>query len=163
MLSIEKNLRFIDPQNWHITISFLGYQNSAEVPKIMEAVKEIASAALSPKVIFDKITYGPDTYHPRMVWLKTTNETSLNLGKIKKNLEDNLEKSGIKFKRENRQFSGHITLARMRFYDKKLKLPIIDEGNNFEFYAKSLDVMESALKRGGAEYSLLGKFDFKDG
>lgn len=161
-LPIEKNLRFVKSYNWHITISFLGYQDVIEMPKIMEAVKEITLEFFSPTIVFKRITYGPNVYNPRMIWLLTSDETSLNLGEIKNVFENNLERKGIKFKRENRPFNGHITLARINISRKKLKLPSIEETINFEFKAKSLDLMESILKRNGAEYNFLGKFGFKE-
>lgn len=162
MLLFEKNLRFVTPENWHITISFLGYQKSTEVVKIMSLVENVASKLTAPKIILKKLTYGPVAYKPKMIWLKTSEETSLNLGKIKKTLEDNLEEASIKFRRENRPFSGHITIARISNWGE-LNLPPLEETiNNLEFRPESLDLMESYLKKTGAEYRCLGKFSLKN-
>lgn len=103
-----------------------------------------------------------------MIWLTGTKQTSKILGEIKDKLEDELVKNGVRFKRDKRPFNGHLTLARFQFNFGKSNLPKLDnikevglpDIENLSFTAKSLDLMESRLKRTGAEYEILQSIDF---
>jgi len=104
-----------------------------------------------------------------MIWLTGSKKTSEILGEIKNELEDELVKNGVRFKKENREYNAHLTLARFQPNPRKFNLPkltnIKEVGflniENLSFVVQSLDLMESHLKRSGAEYEILAKVDFK--
>jgi len=60
---------------------------------------------------------------------------------------------------KGRGFSPHITLGRLRQWEfRKIEpeeRPNINEEINFGFEVTSIEVMESNLRKGGAEYSVL--------
>lgn len=168
--------RWTKPDNIHITLVFLGYINDDELGKTCRIVKETASKHSSFLVNLNKICYGPPEKKkifqseetaieenevlirsPRMVW--AIGEKSSDFGALKDDLNNSLAISNIRFEREKRAFSPHITLARIRQFEwKRLEpeqRPIIDEDINLVFEADSVDIMESVLKRGGPEYSII--------
>lgn len=127
------------------------------------------------KIEFERLILAPPNKPPRMIWLTTTKETSQILGKIKNNLENNLIKNGVRFKRKNSGYNGHITLA--RFANARIGVNIIARINAditsanqrinqrksaLVFNAISLDLMESHLKRTGSEYEILTSIKFSD-
>lgn len=155
----EYGVRFVSPYNWHLTISFLAYQDDNNVNMISEAIEEVTSELEAPEIRFEKIIYGPVGKSPRMIWLASDPETSDRLGKIKLSLENILKKKGVNFRQEYRRFNAHLTLA--RFQSGSLdSLPTIERKFEKAFWAVSLDLMESRLQRPGAEYSLLSSADF---
>lgn len=156
---IERQIRFLPPENWHITLSFLGYQDEVDIEKIKTALAEAAKSHIAFEVKIEKLIWGPPDKVPRMIWLSGDSTTSKKLGEIKNHLEDILEASGVPFDRESRHFNAHITLAR---FDLRLPRPKpeIEKGVDLRFGAKSLDLMESKLERGGAKYTVLQKFSF---
>jgi len=153
--------RFVKPDNWHVTLSFLGYQDEPRLKEISEAVISAAGRFVDPEINFRDIAYGPlGEKKVRMVWAVLSSETSKKLSEIKSDLEGELIKAGIHFGLEDRPFAGHITLARFRNKTSLNDLPVISRDTNLSFVAKSLDLMESELKRSGAEYVILQKCKF---
>jgi len=148
--------RWLLPENWHLTIIFLGHQPDEAIQSILNSIKETVKNFLPPMIEFEKMILAPPQKQPRMVWLCGVKETSENLAAIKKNLENVLVENGVRFHRENREYSAHLTLARFRFF-KEAGFPKIKK---LSFAARSLDLMESRLKRAGAEYERLAKVDF---
>ena len=95
-------------------------------------------------------------------------ETSRNLSLLKNKLEDELVKKDVRFQREKRGLGfAHITLARFSPTQinadiKRIDADIISVNQHIHqresalsFQAQSLDLMESHLKRTGAEYEIL--------
>ncbi len=159
----DSSFRWASPDNWHLTISFLGNQPDEAIGPILQSIKETAKEFTAPTVEFEKIIMAPPDKPARMIWLCGTKQTSESLGEIKKYLEDLLIKNGVRFKMENRLFNVHLTLA--RFQPNELPdYPINQLSNHpihqLSFTAGSLDLMESHLKRSGAEYEVLTRMDF---
>lgn len=152
---------FMPDENWHITISFLGTQDDADLTAIMGAMRRTAENFSTPDISFTEVAYAPQKNNPRMIWLKTSRETSEELGKIKKALEDLLAGAGIRFERESRAFSGHITLARFGNSMGSGNLPKIERTVRINCIGASLDLMESELSRTGAKYTVLQEFPFE--
>ncbi len=152
-------IRFLSRKNWHLTISFLGYQPDEAIGPILASIKETAKNFPAPTIKFEKVIWAPPDKPARMIWLTGSKETSKSLGEIKEYLEDSLVKNGVRFRIENRQYNAHLTLARFNFMKpeliKEVGLPNIE---NLSFEAESFDLMESQLKRTGAEYEVLSSF-----
>jgi 2'-5' RNA ligase len=157
------SIRFTSRENWHLTVSFLGYQEENSILHIISAMEQTAKNFSAQEIIFKRLLYGPPGRTPRMIWLLASKETSLRLNEIKQAFEDELDKRGVAFKRESRPFSGHLTLARFESAAKISDLPKIDKEINIASGSGSLDLMESELKRGGAEYTIIQKFNFGGG
>jgi 2'-5' RNA ligase len=156
----ELPARWIKPENLHITLAFLGYVKDEDVPKIVEITKNIASKHKPFSIRIVKIAYGPPKISPpRMVW--AIGEKNEKLWKLQENLKNALMEMKIPQleEEEGRGFIPHITLARIRKWEFKQmepeERPEIDEELNFSFEVKSIEIMESHLKRGGAEYTVL--------
>ncbi len=153
-------VRFVPEENWHITISFLGTQDDASLTAIMAAARKAAENFSAPEISFTEIVYAPQKKNPRMIWLKTSQASSKELGAIKNYLEDLLAEEGVRFEQESRMFSGHVTLARFPSSMPNDTLPAIERTLSLHCTGKSLDIMESELDRNGAKYSILQRFSF---
>jgi 2'-5' RNA ligase len=151
--------------NLHITLAFLGYVSDEDIMDVCKTVERVSSKNKAFSVNLNRISYGPPKkIPPRMVWAE--GEESESLGKIQKELEDALFKNSIKgLKLEKRKFTPHITLGRMKTWQwQKLEpeeRPEVNEEMNLEFDIDSIEVMESFLKRGGPEYTILESYPLK--
>lgn len=147
--------RFTPIVNWHLTLTFLGAQDSGMVKNIETAMRKTASLIEKPlEIQFDKLIYGPLDSRSKMIWLTTTKKTSILLGELRKQLEDELELNGVHWRRESRPFQGHLTLA--RFEPRSMgHLPIIDQTFTDKFQINSLNLMKSNLSHSGAIYELI--------
>ena len=151
-------IRWTKQDNIHITLAFLGYIADQELINICSAVKEAASKHSSFPVNLFKICYGPtDKKPPRMVW--AIGEKSEEFASLKDDLDKSLAIS------EKRQFSPHITLGRIRKWEWQRIEPEerleVDEEIDLSFSFDSIELMESVLKRGGPEYTILESYNLK--
>ena len=157
--------KWVKKENLHITLLFLGNLNETQLKELQKKAQEIA-LQFSPFFVFlEKITYGPQIKKPRMVWVKVKREE--NLLKLEKKLKEEIfALPSFKYKqKEEREFLPHITLARLKSWEfQRLdpqERPEIKEDLSLKFEARSFEIMESKLKRGGAEYFILESFGFK--
>lgn len=157
--NFTNDVRFLEPENWHITLVFLGYQPEENLPAILEAMEETSQQFSVQEIEFAGISYGPIAATPRMVWLNGSEATSKSLSVIKEFLENALVDKGIRFQRESRGFKAHITLARFSQIAKK-DLPEIEKKVDWNFLPETLDLMESHLSRNGAKYEQIGETKF---
>ena len=153
----ELPVRWTKEESIHLTLAFLGNLSDDEVVKVCQAVKGIGQKHSPFSIQLSQTSYGPkEKSIPRLVWLK--GERSKELDLLKKDLDDLLVKA-IGFVSENREFLPHITLGRIRKWEwqriEPEERPDISQDFPFSFEVESIEVMESHLKRGGAQYFVL--------
>lgn len=127
--------------NLHITLEFLGDVSDEDLLDVFKETRELAEKHKPFVIKLDRICYGPlGKIPPHMIWAVGSKIEELNL-------------------------IPHITLARIKKWEwKKIEpeeRPQIDENINLEFEVESIEVMESVLKRGGPEYTILESFNLK--
>jgi len=168
----ELPIRWTKKDNLHITLMFLGYLSDEELLEVLKSTKEAVSKHQPFFINLKKIIYGPPKkLPPRMIWAE--GEKSKELGKLQKDLENSLlsseafspaealAKTGAKedLTIEARPYAPHITLGRIKAWEfRKIEpeeKPEVNEEINLNFEVNSIEVMESELKRGGAEYAVL--------
>jgi len=152
--------RWTAKENIHITLNFLG---NLDDNQLLETIKTVKKAVLnhSPFLIrIDKVAYGPaEKFPPRMVWAIVGKSEALS--SLQRDLEQSIfGLASYQYKvKENRPFSPHITLARIKAFQFRSlgpeQRPEIDEEIGLSFEVSSIEVMESQLKRTGAEYTIL--------
>ena len=172
----ELPARWTKPENLHITLAFLGYLTDEELVEILRITKEVAQRHQLFSINLNKICYGPpkmpysetksltgrldkvENRPPRMIWVE--GEKSKDLANLQLDLEKSLTSSGkIKFEPEERSFTSHITLGRIRQWEFRQiepeERPAVEEEISLSFDVSSIEVMESFLKRAGPEYEIL--------
>ncbi len=150
--------RWVKKENIHITLSFLGNLDDDQLVETIETVKEVAARHNPISIKLNKICYGPPKkFPPRMVWVE--GEEDNDLSRLHTDLEDTLfNLSSYQYKiKENRIFSFHITLARIRSFEfRQLGENIeVNEDLNLNFEVDAIQVVESQLKKTGPKYTLL--------
>jgi len=100
----------------------------------------------------------PTDKMPRIIWVGMKEGIS-ELKGLYNYLENNLSNKG--FPREDKDFSGHITIGRVKFIgDKTGFIQILKriEVNTFTQEVGSIDLMESKLTPNGPIYNITAKF-----
>ncbi|OGZ34689.1 MAG: 2'-5' RNA ligase [Candidatus Portnoybacteria bacterium RBG_19FT_COMBO_36_7] len=150
-------VRWTKKNSLHLTLVFIGYADEQEIYEICRLTKEVAKKYERLDLIFEKILYGPPGKPPRMIWLK--GKVSEELANIKNELEEVFVSSQNlrAFRIEKRPFSPHITLARINMgqWLNLAQKPQIEQDFKSIIPVANIDVMESDLKRDGAEYTIL--------
>lgn len=153
--------------NLHITLEFLGDLTDVEIARVCKITGEVATKHKSFSLNLNKILYGPPKKSPpRMVWAE--GERSNELGELRQDLQECLFEEAASLapdvrrpsgRRTSRDFSAHITLARIKEWEfKRIDLeerPDVNQEIDLFFAVESIEVMESQLKRGGPVYTVL--------
>ncbi len=152
--------RWVNRENLHITLAFLGNRNNQELEKVLEISKEIATASEPFLISFSKVCYGPGAkIPPRLVWIE--GEKSQAFHQLKTNM-GNLLSEGIGFWPDRKKSLPHITIARVKTWNwRQLEpddRPDIDSQVSIEVPVNSIEVMKSYLKKTGPEYQILQTF-----
>lgn len=155
----ETKIKWVEKDNLHLTMKFLGYISLEQTELIKSKLKEIANRC-SPLIIKLSSNIGifPTYKMPRIIWVGIKEGTN-ELKEIYNSIENNLSNKG--FPRENKDFSGHITIGRVKFIrDKTNFIQILKriEVNNFTQEVDSIDLMESKLTPNGPIYNITAKF-----
>jgi len=163
----ELPCRWIKKENLHLTLVFLNYLRDEELLKVLKTLREISQRHKSFSINLNKICYGPlKKMPPRMVWI--VGKKNQELTNLQKDLENSLFFTSIKnlSKSETRIYFPHITLGRIRQWEFRRIDPEekpeekIKEEISLSFEVNSIEIMESQLKRGGAEYTILESYEF---
>lgn len=153
--NIGPGLRPVDLMSVHITLKFLGETEESLVPDIGEAMKRAVMGVLPFTIRMAGAGAFPDRSPLRVVWVGLQGTDPL--ARIAKILEDDLAKMG--FTKEERPFSPHLTLARVK--DPRASFAATKAVERFkdtdfgEQPISSIKLKRSILSRSGPEYSTI--------
>lgn len=105
------DIRWIKPEQVHLTLHFFGDTPASEVERIDEVLRSMLSNFSPLRVCLDGVGGFPDFRRPRVIWLGVHDETG-GLQPLQKAVSAEMKKLG--FEIEDRPFTPHVTLARVR-------------------------------------------------
>ncbi|MBI2055362.1 MAG: RNA 2',3'-cyclic phosphodiesterase [Candidatus Sungbacteria bacterium] len=148
-------IRWLPPENWHITLLPPVYLEDAEVVLLGDIFR--GGRLGKPLAIsFSRISLAPPGEPARMIWLE--GHTPPELVKLKNKIENLWLSSALpKPDAESRPFKLHLTLARFEAGDLKEieeKTRLLGE-TDVGFEAKEITIMESRLKPSSAKYEII--------
>jgi len=158
----RKAIRFLSPENVHVTLKFLGDIDPEIMPELISKIE--TSIRSFPK--FDYICAGtgvfPNVRRPRVLWLGITQGSEM-LTNLSKALDDSLRAMPIKL--EEREFKAHITLGRVKEFSKPI--PELDQFLKYPFEpirnpVEEVILFKSTLTPYGAIYTPLHNFPLSD-
>jgi RNA 2',3'-cyclic 3'-phosphodiesterase len=156
---IAPGVKWIRPENFHVTLKFLGETDAAKLRRIEGSLKTIRSperVALEVR----GLGFFPNEKRSRVLWAGM--ESSANLRPLAGDIDRSLHQLG--FPLEQGPFTPHLTLARFN----PPGLPS-NFGKTVEqhasrgfgsFAAHQFHLIQSKLKATGAEYTTLESFPF---
>jgi 2'-5' RNA ligase len=155
----DKRVRWVRPENLHVTLKFIGEVGPAKLEGIREALASVRSDA-PIDLRFRGLGFFPDEKRPTVLW--TGLDAGANLPALANEVDRVLESQGIL--QEKRAFVPHLTLARFPppVLDEKLRAAI-QKNSEREFggvQTREFHLIESKLKPAGAEYTTLRSFPF---
>ena len=104
-------VKWVDPKGIHLTLKFLGNIPSERVTEITEAVQK-AAQGISPFLLeISGLGAFPSLKQVRVFWVGITGEVD-KLSKLQQDIDSALTVLG--FAKEERPFTPHLTLARIR-------------------------------------------------
>ncbi|MGJ7044560.1 RNA 2',3'-cyclic phosphodiesterase [Thermoanaerobacterium thermosulfurigenes] len=141
--------RCTNKDNLHITLKFFGEINEEQVSKIRETINNISSNFKPFYIRLNKIGCFEGKDNIRVLWVDVKNDNNLIL--LHDAIETELSKAG--FKKDDRKFKTHITVAR----DIILKKSIEEINNLYKldsnyFAVSNIHLMESKLENNRRVY-----------
>ncbi len=145
-------VRWVPPDNMHITLKFLGEITENRTARVREAVTAAAVRHPPFQVALGSVGAFPNLNRPRVVWIGVR-EGAEPLAALAADADSALEAEG--FMREKRPFRAHLTVGRCR-----KPAPLAGASSavvpNDVFLVDRVVVMESHLQPRGARYEVIG-------
>jgi len=146
------------PEGIHLTLKFLGEVEDAKAAGIIDALGTACRGAAPLRLEIAGAGAFPNVKLPRVLWLGVRGDTE-RLALLQAAVEDAMERLG--FEREERKFSPHLTLARIKSPRPRDNwAAVIDGIRNVDlggFTADRVSLMKSELRREGAVYAEVGR------
>ncbi len=154
----KSDAKWVKPENIHLTLKFLGEIEDERAVEVCNIAKDVAGKHNSFEVNIESVgCFGGRS--ARILWVGA-GERNDNLLGFQKDLEKQLALAG--WPKETREFSGHLTLCRIRNPKAGLKLAQISEDyRDFKLGTISVDavsVYQSRLTPTGPVYTLLANY-----
>jgi 2'-5' RNA ligase len=152
------DVKWVRPEVMHLTLKFLGEAKDERIVEICDIAKAIAGRHKSFELDIESVGYFGGR-SARVLWVGT-GEGSDELRRLAEELEEQLASAG--WPKETREFSGHLTLCRIRKSAAGVKLAATSEKyKDFRvgvISADSVSVYQSQLTPKGPIYTVLGNY-----
>lgn len=160
-LGYEDQLRWTRPDQWHITLKFIGDFSVSLIPELTGKLRNGFSQKAGMQLVLKGAGFFGALRSPKVLWAGV--ESSDWLDELNKIAEDNCQETGIP--ESPKPFSPHLTLARIR----NIKSPerLINEVEAHENtrwcqqQVQEVILYKSELTQDGPVYSVLDKFELK--
>ena len=155
----SKNLlrgKFVEKENLHLTLKFLGEITNEEIEKIKKRLNEIKFK------IFDchigKTDFFKDERFIKIIWVELiSNELN--------ELQKQIDKATFEIKRDDKKFESHLTAVRVKsVIDKPSLIKEVKKIHfkNLDFEIKEFVLMKSELFPEGPKHKIIEKFSYKN-
>ncbi len=114
-------LRWVPPENWHITLVFLGEVAERSLGKLVDTVAPLAGACPEIALNFETLEWFPSPMKPRLLALGV--EQAPALMALQAEVSAALRREG--FHSEQRSYRPHLTLARLQGSRKRVAPPAL--------------------------------------
>lgn len=157
--SVRAEVKWINPSSIHLTLKFLGGIDEGMIDEIAKKAQEVARRYNPFNLKVEGIGTFPPGKNPRVVWIGVKDETG-KISALQEEIEHEMNNLG--FEREQRAFTPHLTLGRVKSAKGKDELlEKIEEGKGInlgEFTVKDFHLFKSDLHPQGAIYTKLKTF-----
>jgi len=158
-LPVVGEVRWIRPENVHLTLKFLGDIPEDDLDRIAQALDSLRPRHGPFEARLSSFGGFPSARRARIVWAGI-GEGSEPLRALARDVEASLEPLG--FERENRAYVPHLTLGRAR--GRPVALEDVESPSPIPgFGVRDVDLVESVLGGGGAAYTTLATYPLSEG
>jgi 2'-5' RNA ligase len=158
----KEGVRWAKPEQFHLTLKFLGNVPASEVDALTEAAREVCAATTPMPLQAEGVGFFPNSFAPRVFWvdIKSTN-------RLLHTLQQQLEAAVDAFAahEEAKNFAAHVTLARfekLRRGAMEKFMPRLQMDRFFgEWTALEVELVQSKLLPSGAVHAPVAVFKTK--
>ncbi len=155
---ISSGVKWVEEKNLHITMKFLGEIKESEVERLIAIVEDNVKETSFFNAKYEGMGTFPTSTSPRVVWVGTR-AGGEELKGIADSFESSLSKAG--FRSEEREFTPHITIGRVKERKNMPELvKAIEKLKNEKFgevIVDQISIMKSTLTPKGPIYEVVKK------
>ncbi len=158
LIDIFEGAKWVDLENIHLTLAFLGDISKDSIPLLENIISELARNNNPFLLKLCKFGFFPNHRRAKVFWIGM--ENSHQLLKLKTDLDYKLDEIGLNY--DVKPFRPHLTLARFRYpfkfdtirYKQKLNISTSFEANN-------INLVKSELFNTGPKYTNIFSCELK--
>ena len=154
-----RGLRPVKPDGMHLTLRFLGHVPTARVELIVAEVSRVVKGVRPCALEIEGVGVFPDGGAPRVLWVGVEGDLNL-LRELHRRIGEAL--LGLGYRNERREFSPHLTLARMvdraHSIDRRRAREALFSArweSGLRVDVKAVNLVRSVLRPEGARYQRL--------
>lgn len=155
---VDGTINWVKNTHLHLTLKFLGHTPESSIDEISNLITNITSKTKPFDLFIHETGCFPKESRPRVLWLGVGGELSP-IKELVKSIETSLDTIG--FPKEEKSYSPHITLARIKYPQKVTPdvLPFLNSSYDaIDFPVDHVQFISSELHPSGAIYTLLNSF-----
>jgi len=154
--------KWVQPKNIHLTLKFLGERDDKKIERIKEILEETTKNKDCFTMRLSNIGAFPKIESPRVIWIGIDKGEQVTK-ELAYELEEKIAAVGIP--KEDRAFSSHITIARLKSPLNRQalvqELKNLPKPQNMEFQVKKITLYKSILTPQGPIYEALKEANLK--
>jgi 2'-5' RNA ligase len=156
-LSLDDSLalRWVPPENWHLTLVFLGEVTARWLEPLAEAVQASLREAVPCEQPLDRLSWFPTPEKARLLVVEGTPVAALE--SLQRGCSAALRRAG--FTLEKRSYRPHLTLARYRGTRRKFSGPALPPVRGVQLALDRLTLFQSLPGARGPVYQPLQHFE----
>jgi 2'-5' RNA ligase len=154
-------VRWTKPEQFHLTLRFLGEVPVERVPSLQEAVNTVCLGSPARRLRAQGIGFFPNARSPRVIWVGI-NDGGRHLADLQKKIENAIRRFTEEPGGEN--FAGHVTLGRFKHFKRQeigkltVRAQAMKDQEFGEWTAQEIEIIRSELSPEGARYTSLAVF-----
>jgi 2'-5' RNA ligase len=151
----QEKIKWVETENVHLTLKFLGETAAHEVEDIINALAEARLGIMPFDLVLEGMGIFGSSYNPRVIWFGIKEDKQMS--NLAENIFSELELAG--FERDRQNFVPHLTVGRIKeISDKKRfqeKLDKIKPGHIQTDRVEEFCLFESILQPEGPVYKVI--------
>ena len=147
----ERAVRWVAPENMHLTLRFLGDTPEDKLPAVTAELDAITQQFQPFQLYLNEIGCFPNRKRPRVVWVGLAGELkSLNAlhGRIEKAVQS------LGWQAEGRPFRAHLTIGRVKDSSQARRLAWEQQLEKQVVPVSAVNLIESMLRPSGPVYTI---------
>jgi len=168
----DTRISWVQPASIHLTIKFLGDMDEQGIDPLMVAVEQAIGSQRAVNVPLERLGVFPRPQSPRVLWVGPSENwergaEAKRIVEIHGAIEQTCQ--GLRFLRETRPFSPHLTLARIKVGERQVGVALAKGGvlgrpiSLGSLAVESVVLMKSDLQPTGSVYTKLWEVQVKEG
>lgn len=153
----ERGVRWTTPDQFHLTLKFLGNVEAARVAALGQALEAVGRQFGPLSLRAEGIGFFPGARSPRVVWAGVRDARE-DLPRLQQAVEEAVGE--FTAEKPESKFSGHVTLGRVKQLGRREVERLVELASPFsakpfgEWAAQELELIRSQLTPAGSKYSI---------